>query len=131
MLYNVLLLKFYPSRRGKAFVCFETKKILDSLRRSGFTGFLVIHVRAWLATRQLSSILSEKELKDYIKSLKEIRVFTADLQNKLFLFHRVIIEETPRLIKFKEEKLTEEHVKLLQISMPPPSKLPCPHGQVL
>ncbi|MFP3261751.1 MAG: hypothetical protein RXP28_02745 [Nitrososphaeria archaeon] len=97
-----------------------TKKILDSLRRSGFAGSLVIHVRAWLATRQLSSVLSEKELKDYIKSLKEIRVFTADLQNKLFLFHRVIIEETPRLIKFKEEKLTEEHIKLLQISLPPP-----------
>lgn len=97
-----------------------TKKIVEALKRSNYKGALAIHVRAWLATKQLSNVLSEKELKDYLMSLKEIRVFTADLQNRLFLFHKVKIEDTPKLTKFKEEKLTEEHVKLLQISLPPP-----------
>ncbi|MDP8023165.1 MAG: hypothetical protein ACP5LF_00510 [Nitrososphaeria archaeon] len=103
-----------------SYVSETTKKIIEALRRSGFNGALAIHVRAWLATKQLSNILAEKELKDYLLSLKEIRVFTADLQNKLFLFHKIKIEETPKLSKFKEEKLTDEHVKLLQISLPPP-----------
>ncbi len=103
-----------------SYVSEMTKKIIESLRRFSFKGALAIHVRAWLATKQLSNILSEKELKDYLTSLKEIRVFTADLQNKLFLFHKIKIEDTLKLSKFKEEKLTEEHVKLLQISLPPP-----------
>ncbi|MFP3256293.1 MAG: hypothetical protein RXO36_00555 [Candidatus Nanopusillus acidilobi] len=58
------------------------------------------------------------EIKEYLKSLKEIRVFTADLQNKLFLFHKVKMDNEIKLEKYAEEKITDEHVELLKKSVP-------------
>ncbi|MFZ8800567.1 MAG: hypothetical protein ACO2ON_00065 [Candidatus Nanopusillus sp.] len=59
------------------------------------------------------------EIREYLKSLKEIRTFTADLQNKLFLFHKVKINNEVKLEKYAEEKLIDEHIELLKRSIPP------------
>jgi hypothetical protein len=88
-----------------------------ALKDAGYKNSLLIHVRIWIATKQLSEILND-EIKEYLKSLKEIRVFTADLQNKLFLFHKVKMDNEIKLEKYAEEKITDEHVELLKKSVP-------------
>lgn len=98
-----------------------TYNLLVSLMKENCMASLVFHVRTWLATKQLSNLLSDEKLKKYLESLKEIRLFTADLQNKKFLFHRVKIEgNNVKLEKFKEFNINDEHVNLLKISLPPP-----------
>ncbi|KAA8922024.1 MAG: hypothetical protein F6Q11_06595 [Thermoplasma sp.] len=98
------------------------RKTLDALRNAGFRKALLIHVRAWLATKQLSSIISDQNLKNYLRSLPEIRLFTADAAAKKFFFHRVRIDESGsvKLEKYAEENITQEHADLLKISLPPP-----------
>lgn len=97
-----------------------TYNLLVNLMEEKCMASLVIHVRTWLATKQLSNILSDERLRKYLESLKEIRLFTADLQNKKFIFHRVKIEgNNVKLEKIKEFDITDEHVSLLKISLPP------------
>jgi organic radical activating enzyme len=96
-----------------------TKKTIEKLMKNNYKKALAIHVRTWLATKQLSDILSDNKLKEYLKSLPEIRLFTADAQNKKFFFNKVKIEDTVKLEKFKEENITNEHANLLKISIPP------------
>lgn len=109
----------YGGEQKMSYVAEISKKTIEALMKNNYKKALVIHVRVWLATKQLSEILSNKELKDYLKSLKELRVFTADIQNKKFFFNRIKIEETAKLEKFKEENITDEHAYLLKISLPP------------
>lgn len=72
-----------------SYVAEITKKILSALSQAGYKGAIGIHVRVWLATKQLSAVLADKKLADYLASLKEIRLFTADVPNHKFFFHRV------------------------------------------
>ncbi|WP_231434160.1 hypothetical protein [Candidatus Nanopusillus massiliensis] len=44
------------------------------------------------------------EIREYLKSLKEIRVFKADLQNKLFIFHKVKIDNQSKIRKICRRK---------------------------
>ncbi|MCI4456627.1 MAG: hypothetical protein JHC19_00910 [Desulfurococcaceae archaeon] len=98
-----------------------TLETLKLLRGSGYKNALAIHVRVWLATKQFSTVLSDESLRRWLESLPEIRVFTADLNNKKFLFHRVrIVDGKPVLNTFREALLTDEHVSLLKRSIPPP-----------
>ncbi|MEZ0345307.1 MAG: hypothetical protein ABWK01_01990 [Infirmifilum sp.] len=98
-----------------------TRKVVTSLSQEGYRGSLLLHVRVWLATKQLSLLLSDPSLAAYLASLKEIRVFTADVPNRKFLFHKVVIEgSSAKLEKLKEAPITQEHAKLLSISLPPP-----------
>jgi len=108
----------YGGEQKVSYVSEITKKTILALKNAGYKNSLLIHVRIWIATKQLSEILND-EIREYLKSLKEIRVFTADLQNKLFLFHKVKIDNEIKLEKYAEEKLTDEHVELLKKSVPP------------
>jgi len=108
----------YGGEQKISYVSEITKKTMLALKNAGYKNSLLIHVRIWIATKQLSEILND-EIREYLKSLKEIRVFTADLQNKLFLFHKVKIDNEIKLEKYAEEKLTDEHVELLKKSVPP------------
>jgi len=108
----------YGGEQKISYVSEITKKTILALKNAGYKNSLLIHVRIWIATKQLSEILND-EIREYLKSLKEIRVFTADLQNKLFLFHKVKIDNEIKLEKYAEEKLTDEHVELLKKSVPP------------
>lgn len=98
-----------------------TIETLKALAKARFKGVLAIHVRVWLATKQLSTVLSHEDLKKYLEQLPEIRVFTADIPNKKFLFHRVKLSEgKTSLATYRECLLTDEHVDLLKGSIPPP-----------
>jgi len=108
----------YGGEQKISYVLEITKKTILALKNAGYKNSLLIHVRIWIATKQLSEILNN-EIKEYLKSLKEIRVFTADLQNKLFIFHKVKMDNEIKLEKYAEEKLTDEHVELLKKSVPP------------
>jgi hypothetical protein len=108
----------YGGEQKISYVSEITKKTILALKNAGYKNSLLIHVRIWIATKQLSEILND-EIREYLKSLKEIRVFTADLQNKLFLFHKVKIDNEIKLEKYAEEKITDEHVELLKKSVPP------------
>jgi hypothetical protein len=108
----------YGGEQKVSYVSEITKKTILALKNAGYKNSLLIHVRIWIATKQLSEILND-EIREYLKSLKEIRVFTADLQNKLFIFHKVKIDNEIKLEKYAEEKITDEHVELLKKSVPP------------
>ena len=108
----------YGGEQKVSYVSEITKKTILALKNSGYKNSLLIHIRIWIATKQLSEILND-EIREYLKSLKEIRTFTADLQNKLFLFHKVKIDNMVKLEKYAEEKLIDEHVELLKRSVPP------------
>lgn len=98
------------------------RKTVDALRKASYRKALLIHVRAWLATKQLSSLLSDSTLRTYLSSLPEIRLFTADPGARKFFFHRVKIDQSGsvKLEKYAEEDITQEHANLLKISLPPP-----------
>lgn len=98
------------------------RKTVDALRKASYRKALLIHVRAWLATKQLSSLLSDSTLRTYLSSLPEIRLFTADPGARKFFFHRVRIDQSGsvKLEKYAEEDITQEHANLLRISLPPP-----------
>ncbi|MEN2999806.1 MAG: hypothetical protein ABDH61_04445 [Acidilobaceae archaeon] len=99
----------------------KAKAAVEALQEAGFSGALVVHVRTWLATKQLSNILAEPKLAGYLSSLKELRVFTADLQQRKFFFHRLKVENGAlKLQPYDEASLVEEHVELLKRSLPPP-----------
>ena len=88
---------------------------------AGYKKALAIHVRVWIATKQLSTVLSDNKLRKWLESLPEIRVFTADLNAKKFFFNRVkIADGKPALTPYREVLLTDEHVDLLKRSIPPP-----------
>ena len=108
----------YGGEQKVSYVSEITKKTILALKNAGYKNSLLIHVRIWIATKQLSEILND-EIREYLKSLKEIRVFTADLQNKLFIFHKVKMDNEIKLEKYAEEKITDEHVELLKKSVPP------------
>jgi hypothetical protein len=111
----------FGGEQKMSYVAEITRKIINALADAGYRGALGIHVRTWLATKQLSSVLADKKLADYLSSLPEIRLFTADVPNRKFLFHRVKIEGgAAKLEKYREVEITEEHAKLLTISLPPP-----------
>ena len=55
-----------------------TARAVGALARAGYRGVLLVHVRAWLATKQMSSLLSDPALASYLRGLGEIRVFTAE-----------------------------------------------------
>mgnify|MGYP001770632146 CR=1 FL=1 len=94
---------------------------LRALARAGYRKALAIHVRTWLASKQLSTVLVDNELRTWLESLSEIRVFTADPQNKKFIFSRVrIVEGKVSLTPYREATLTDEHLDLLKKSIPPP-----------
>ncbi|WP_201796925.1 hypothetical protein [Thermoplasma sp. Kam2015] len=97
-------------------------KTIAALKSAGYKKALLIHVRAWLATKQLSTLISDRAMKEYLKSLSEIRLFTADPAGRKFFFHRVRINEdgSIKLEKYAEEEITQEHANLLKISLPPP-----------
>jgi len=97
-----------------------TLKTLRSLARAGFRGTLIIHVRILLATNRLNDFLQYPDIVDYLRSLREVRTFTADLQNKKFVYHRVkVVENRIEFEKLGESSLTDEHVSLLKASLPP------------
>ncbi|MCI4459672.1 MAG: hypothetical protein JHC13_02050 [Acidilobus sp.] len=97
-----------------------TIKLLKALMDKGFKGSLLIHVRAWLATKQLSTVLADPSLNKYLRSLKEVKVFTADANAKKFFFNIVKFKEGGvELVKYKEEDITDEHAQLLKLSLPP------------
>jgi len=98
-----------------------TVDFLRALSGSGFKGRLVIHVRTWLATNKLQTVLADGELSRYLESLPEVRVFTADLAAKKFLFHRVAVKGGQASLEtFAQAELTDEHIHLLKNSLPPP-----------
>ena len=107
----------YGGEQKLSYVSDITKKTIEELMKNNYNKALAIHVRTWLATKQLSNI--DQNLLNYLKSLPEIRLFTADAQNKKFFFHKVKIEGNIKLEKFKEENITDEHANLLKISIPP------------
>lgn len=94
---------------------------LKSLKSANYRGALLIHVRAWLATKQFSTITSDPELREYLRSLKEIRLFTADANLKKFFFHVVNVapDGSISLTKYMETDITDEHANLLKLSLPP------------
>ncbi|MGC9111940.1 hypothetical protein [Acidilobus sp.] len=94
---------------------------LKSLRSANYRGSLLIHVRAWLATKQFSTITSDPDLREYLRSLKEIRLFTADANSKKFFFHTVNVapDGSMSLAKYMEIDITDEHANLLKLSLPP------------
>ncbi|MDP8003705.1 MAG: hypothetical protein RAK17_05935, partial [Caldisphaera sp.] len=98
-----------------------TINILNSLKNFKYGGSLLIHVRTWIATKQFSTILNNKELADYLGLLKEIRLFTADANAKKFSFYNLIItsSNSMQLSKYAETDITEEHANLLKLSIPP------------
>ncbi|BFI73674.1 hypothetical protein YN1_6610 [Nanoarchaeota archaeon] len=96
-----------------------TKKTIEELMKNNYNKALLIHGRTWLATKQLSTILSDQKIKDYLKSLPDIRTFIADVQNKKIGFYKIKIEESIKLEKYAEENITDEHANLLKISVPP------------
>jgi len=108
----------YGGEQKVSYVSEITKKTILSLKNAGYKNSLLIHGRIWIATKQLSEILND-EIREYLKSLKEIRTFEADLQNKIFLFHKVKIDNGVKLEKYAEEKITDDHVELLKKSVPP------------
>jgi AAA+ ATPase superfamily predicted ATPase len=98
-----------------------TVKTLKALANAGYRRALAVHVRAWLATKQLSTVLSDPSLRQWLESLPEVRVFTADLNSKKFIFNRVkFTEGKASLTPYREASLTDEHVDLLKRSIPPP-----------
>ena len=98
-----------------------TIKVISALKEAGYKGALLIHVRAWLATKQFSTVTSDPSLRDYLRSLKEIRLFTADANAKKFYFNVVSVQPdgSVKLTKFAEEDITDEHAQLLKLSLPP------------
>jgi hypothetical protein len=98
-----------------------TVRTLRALASAGYRGALAVHVRAWLATKQLSAALSDPGLRQWLESLPEVRVFTADLSSRRFVFSRVrFAEGKASLAPYREALLTDEHVDLLRRSIPPP-----------
>ncbi|WP_174448931.1 hypothetical protein [Conexivisphaera calida] len=98
-----------------------TARAVGALARAGYRGALLVHVRAWLATKQLSSLLSDPTLAAYLRGLGDVRVFTADAAARKFLFNRVRIGESgAALERYAEAEITKEHADLLRISLPPP-----------
>lgn len=98
----------------------KAKATVRALRNVGYRGAIIFHVRTWLATKQLSYIVADKDLAEYLSSL-ELRTFTANLQEKKFLFHNVKVEGgSVKTEKYHEVKLVDEHVDLLSRSLPPP-----------
>jgi len=108
----------YGGEQKVSYISEITKKTILALKNAGYKNSLLIHMRIWVATKQLSEILND-EIREYLKSLKEIRTFTGDLQNKLFIFHKVKIDNGVKLEKYAEEKITDEHVELIKKSVPP------------
>ncbi len=98
-----------------------TIKVLDSLRKNGFKGNILIHVRVWLATKQFSTIVSNNELREYLMSIQGLRLFTADANSKKFMFHYILISKDGKvtLNKYAETDITQEHSDLLKLSLPP------------
>ncbi|AFZ71175.1 hypothetical protein Calag_1473 [Caldisphaera lagunensis DSM 15908] len=98
-----------------------TIKVLNSLYNHGYKGNILIHVRVWLATKQLSTILSNNELKEYLRSVQGIRLFTADANLRKFMFNYVLISKDGKvtLNKYAETDITQEHADLLKLSLPP------------
>ncbi|MEM1925638.1 MAG: hypothetical protein QXR64_01085 [Pyrobaculum sp.] len=104
-----------------SYVAEITKRLLTALSQQGYSGALAIHVRTWLATKQLSTVLADEKLGSYLTTLREIRLFTADVPNRKFIFHKVKIEGgVAKPEKYREVQITDEHAKLLSISLPPP-----------
>ncbi|MGC9088383.1 MAG: hypothetical protein ACP5IF_07235 [Conexivisphaera sp.] len=98
-----------------------TARAVGALARAGYRGALIVHVRAWLATKQMSSLLSDPALAAYLRELRDIRVFTADAAARKFFFNRVRIGESgAALERYAEAEITKEHADLLKISLPPP-----------
>ncbi len=98
-----------------------TLDFLRALKGRGFKGRLIVHVRTWLATKGLESVLADPELARYLESLPEIRVFTANLDAKKFYYSRVAVSAGKASLQtFAESSLNEEHVHLLKNSLPPP-----------
>jgi len=111
----------FGGEQKMSYVAEITKRTIAALAQAGYRGALGIHVRVWLATKQLSNVLADKKLADYLASLPEIRLFTADVPNRKFFFHKVKIEGgAAKPEKYKEVEITAEHAKLLSISLPPP-----------
>ncbi len=111
----------YGGEQKMSYVAEITKRTIAALAEAGYKGALGIHVRAWLATKQFSNVLADAALAKYLASLPEIRLFTADVPNRKFFFHKVKIEgNAARPEKYKEVEITAEHAKLLSISLPPP-----------
>lgn len=104
-----------------SYVAEITRRLISALSKTGYRGALAIHVRTWLATKQLSTVLADESLRSYLATLREIRLFTADVPNRKFIFHKVKIEGgAAKPEKYREVQITEEHAKLLSISLPPP-----------
>lgn len=104
-----------------SFVSSATHELIKTLSKKKSNIPIIFHVRVFLATKQLSTLLADKEIASYLSSIPEIRVFTADLNAKKFLYSRIKVSESKALLfKFAESTLTEEHVELLKRSLPPP-----------
>ncbi|MFQ1021434.1 hypothetical protein [Tardisphaera saccharovorans] len=102
-----------------------TTEAFKQLMAAKYAGSLLVHVRVWLATKQLSFALSQAEVLAWLKSLREIRVFTADASARKFSFFKVKISDgKTELIKYAEEDITQEHADLLKRSLPPPRERP-------
>lgn len=81
-------------------------KTFRALMEAGYKKALAIHVRVWIATKQLSTILSDDKIRRWLEE---------------FFFNRVkIVDGKPALTPYREVLLTDEHVDLLKRSIPPP-----------
>ncbi len=111
----------YGGEQKLSFVNEALIATLKALMSAGYEKALIIHVRAFLASRQLSTVLQDESLARWLEGLPEIRVFTADLNAKKFIFNKLrIINGKPALTPYREALLTDEHVELLRKSIPPP-----------
>ncbi|MFH7903473.1 MAG: hypothetical protein QW409_00745, partial [Candidatus Aenigmatarchaeota archaeon] len=103
----------FGGEQRMSYVSKITKEVLKALLESNYKESIIFHVRTFLATKQLSELLSDHTLRNYLMSVKELRVFTADIQNKKFLFHKIKIENNNiKLEKFSEAQINDEHISL-------------------
>jgi len=54
------------------------KMTLKALMNAGYKRGMVIHVRVWLASKQLSTVFQDELLTGWLESLPKIRVLTSD-----------------------------------------------------
>lgn len=96
------------------------RRVMKALARASCRFSLVVHVRVWLATERLSTVIPDPEILECLKTLREIRAFTADIPGRKLYFTKAVVENSKlKLEKIEEIEMTEEHANLLSTFSPP------------
>lgn len=96
------------------------RRMLKALSRAKCRFSLVVHVRTWLATERLSTVIPDPEILECLKTLREIKAFTADIPVRKLHFIKAVVEGNKlKLEKIGEIEITEEHANLLSLFSPP------------